>query len=143
MRFPLVVLLSTVVFSSAWAETIDGINYDMGTPPIVVTHHAMGQRLSRLVRFYEPGIMGVNNQGLVEIRPGSGKKLTLAQRQIAEKLIDAENHDRESLVMAIADGNGKREAMPIVRQQLKKRWQHEMKSGWWIQDDNGVWVQKP
>ncbi|QDX82624.1 hypothetical protein B9N43_16125 [Denitratisoma sp. DHT3] len=143
MKFALTVLLSAATLSTAWAETIDGINYDMGTPPIVVTHHAMGQRFSRLVRFYEAGIIGVDNKGMVAIHPGADQHLTLPQRQIAEKLIDAENHDRESMAMAIADGNGKRDAIPVIRVHLKDRWQKEMKSGWWIQDDKGEWLKKP
>ncbi|CAB1370133.1 DUF1318 domain-containing protein [Denitratisoma oestradiolicum] len=143
MRHALTALLFLATLASARAETVDGINYDMGTPPIVVTHHAMAQRFSRLIRFYQPGIMGVNNQGMVAIRPGIGDKLTLAQRQIAEKLIDAENHDRDSMAQAVADANGRRDAMSRIRAQLTRRWQGEMRAGWWIQNDQGEWVKKP
>lgn len=143
MKHVLTALLILGTLVSARAETVDGINYDMGTPPIVVTHHAMAQRVSRLIRFYEPGIIGVDNKGMVAIRPGAGDKLTLAQRQIAEKLIDAENHDRDSMVLAVADANGRRDAMPRIREQLTRRRQAEMRSGWWIQNDQGEWVRKP
>lgn len=142
MKSALSVLLFLAALASAQAETIAGINYDMGTPPIIVTHHAMAQRFSRLIRFYEPGIMGVNNQGMVAIRPGAGDKLTLTQRQIAEKLIDAENHDRDSMALAVADANGRRDAMPRIREQLTRHWQREMRSGWWIQNDQGEWGRK-
>ncbi len=87
----------------AAAESIP-INLDIGTPPVVIVKHSLAQRSSRLVRFYDAGIIGLAYDGMVRIRDDS--HLTLAQRQIAEKLIDNENPDRNSLIYAIAEAHG-------------------------------------
>lgn len=117
------------------------IKLDIGTPPVAITRHSLAQRSSRLVRFYEVGVIGLASDGLVYLRDAS--KLSLVQRQIAEKLIDAENADRNTLVFAIADGNGHREAQAEVRALLLKRWQEQFKSGWWLRDAAGTWQRKP
>lgn len=117
------------------------IKLDIGTPPVAITRHSLAQRSSRLVRFYEVGVIGLASDGLVYLRDAS--KLSLVQRQIAEKLIDAENADRNTLVFAIADGNGHREAQAEVRALLVERWQSQFKSGWWLRDAAGTWQRKP
>jgi hypothetical protein len=117
------------------------IKLDIGTPPVAITRHSIAQRQSRLVRFYEVGIIGLANDGLVQLRDGS--HLTLVQRQIAEKLIDAENADRNTLIFAIADGNGHREAQAEVRALMVERWKSQFKSGWWIRDADNTWHRKP
>ncbi len=126
----------------AGAARAEPINLDVGTPPVVVVRHAMTQRQSRLERFYKIGVIGLGNDGMLRVRDSSG--LTLAQRQIAEKLVDHENHDRESLIIAIAEAHeGKQARREEVRAALLKRWQGEFKSGWWLQDAQGHWFQKP
>ncbi len=117
------------------------INLDFGTPPIMVAKHALTQRSSRLVRFYEAGVIGLGDDGMVRMRDDS--RMTLVQRQIAEKLIDQENPDRNSLIFAIAEAHGGKVAQPAVREAQVKRWKERFKSGWWIQDAQGVWRQKP
>jgi hypothetical protein len=117
------------------------INLDIGTPPVVITRHAMTQRHSRLVRFYESGEIGLGSDGLVYLRDAA--KMTLVKRQIAEKLIDAENAERKTLVFVIAEGNGHREAQPEVWKLMQERWLKQFKSGWWLRDAQGGWAQKP
>lgn len=125
----------------AAAPTSDQINLDIGTPPVIIVKHTLAQRSSRLVRFYEVGIIGLGNDGMIKIRDGS--RLNLAQRQIAEKLIDQENPDRNSLIYAIAEAHGGQDAEPAVREAQIKRWQVQFHSGWWIEDAQGNWIQKP
>lgn len=118
------------------------INLEIGTPPVIIIRHSMTQRQSRLERFYRIGVIGLGNDGMLQVRDSSGLKL--AQRQIAEKLVDHENNDRESLITAIAEAHeGKQARRDEVRAVLLKRWQSEFKSGWWIQDAQGHWFQKP
>lgn len=118
------------------------INLDVGTPPVIVIRHAMTQRQSRLERFYQIGVIGLGSDGMLQVRDSSGLKLV--QRQIAEKLVSHENHDRESLIIAIAEAHeGKQARRDEVRAALLKRWQSEFKSGWWLQDAQGRWYQKP
>jgi hypothetical protein len=117
--------------------TADQVNLDIGTPPIMVAKHTLTQRQSRLVRFYEHGSIGLGYDGMVKLRDAS--HLTLVQRQTAEKLIDQENPERNSLIFAIAEAHGGKEAIPAVREAQVKRW----KAGWWIEDEKGNWIQKP
>jgi len=72
-----------------------------------------------------------------------GSRLTLAQRQIAEKLIDNENPDRNSLIYAIAEGHGGQAYEPATRAAQVRRWKEQFHSGWWIEDAQGQWSIKP
>ena len=117
------------------------INLEIGTPPVMVARHALTQRSSRLVRFYEAGIIGLGNDGMVKMRDGS--HLTLVQRQIAEKLIDQENPDRNSLIYALAEAHGGKAVQPAARAAQVKRWKDQFHSGWWIEEANGNWSKKP
>lgn len=118
-------------------------NIALNTPPIVIVKHAMEQRTSRLDRFYDHGIIGLAKNGDIAVRDSS--HLSLPQRQIAEKLVDAENEDRKSLIYAIADGNGNHQAdgVAAVRTAMTRYWREHWKSGWYLQDDTGNWAKKP
>lgn len=125
----------------AAAATSTPINLDIGTPPVVVVKHSLAQRTSRLIRFYEAGIIGLGNDGMIKIRDAS--RLTLVQRQIAEKLIDQENPDRNSLIYALAEAHGGAEARAAARVAQVQRWKEQFRSGWWVEDEQGRWQQKP
>ena len=146
----LALLLACLALPVAAAEPVKGavkdaakpaINLDIGTPPVVVVKHSLAQRTSRLVRFYESGEIGLGEDGLIYLRDGS--KMSLAKRQIAEKLIDVENPERQALIQALADSNGRRDAEPEVWQLMRARWHQQWKSGWWLRDAAGKWSQKP
>lgn len=137
----IVFLIIFLVFQATAAFGGEGINLDIGTPPVVVVKHSLAQRASRLVRFYEPGIIGLGDDGMVKLRDGS--RLTLVQRQIAEKLIDQENPDRNSLIYALAEAHGGKIAEPAARAAQIGRWKEQFHSGWWLQDAQGNWHQKP
>ncbi len=124
----------------AAAESIP-INLDIGTPPVVIVKHSLAQRASRLIRFYDPGIIGLGYDGMVRLRDGS--RLTLVQRQIGEKLIDQENPERNSLIYALAEAHGGPHVEPSARAAQVKRWKEQFHSGWWMQDEQGRWFQKP
>ncbi|TRZ96962.1 MAG: DUF1318 domain-containing protein [Rhodocyclaceae bacterium] len=117
------------------------INLDIGTPPVIVVKHSLAQRTSRLIRFYEPGEIGLGADGFIYLR--DGVKLSLAKRQIAEKLIDTENEERKALIQALADSNGRRDAEPEVWVLMRQRWHQQWKSGWWLRDAEGKWSRKP
>ena len=120
-------LLALLSLPAAAAPASDQINLDIGTPPVVVVKHSLAQRASRLVRFYEVGIIGLGYDGMVKLRDGS--RLTLPQRQIAEKLIDNENPDRNSLIYALAEGQGGKALEPAAREAQVKRWKEQFHSG--------------
>ena len=117
------------------------INLDIGTPPVVVVKHALAQRTSRLVRFYEAGEIGLGVDGFIYLR--EGVKMNLMKQQIAEKLIDAENQERKALIQALADSNGRRNEEAAVWELQRARWNQQWKSGWWLRDAQGKWSRKP
>lgn len=133
---------SLIPLAAVAAPTANQINLDIGTPPVIVVKHALAQRYSRLVRFYEAGVMGIDKDGMVKIRDYS-KLGNHTLRITAEKTVDQENPDRMSLIYAIAEAHGGKEAIPAVRELQVKRWKEQVKPGWWLQDDNGNWYQKP
>ena len=138
----LVLLLGCIALPVCAAEPAKpAINLDIGTPPVAITRHSIAQRSSRLVRFYEAGEIGLGHDGFIHLR--DGVKLSLAKRQIAEKLIDLENTERKTLVFTIADGNGRRDAQPEVWELMRSRWNQQWKSGWWLRDAEGKWSRKP
>lgn len=138
----LTLALVTCLTLPAGVVSAEPINLEVGTPPVIIIRHAMTQRQSRLERFYKIGVIGLGNDGMIQVRDSSG--LTLAQRQIAEKLVDQENQDRESLIIAIAEAHeGKQARRDEVRAELLQRWQSHFQSGWWLQDAQGHWFQKP
>ena len=117
------------------------INLDIGTPPVIVVKHALAQRTSRLIRFYQAGEIGLGADGFIYLRDGA--KLSLAKRQIAEKLIDTDNEERKALIQALADSNGRRDAEPEIWKLMQARWHQQWKSGWWLRDADGKWSKKP
>lgn len=137
-----ILLLSSLSLSAfATPPTADQINLEFGTPPIMVVKHSLTQRSSRLIRFYEHGSIGLAYDGMIKMRDAS--HLNLVQRQAAEKLIDQENPERDALILALAEAQGGKEAIPAAREAQVKFWKAHWKSGWWMEDAQGNWFQKP
>lgn len=130
-----------IIHATAAESARPPINLDIGTPPVVVVKHALAQRTSRLIRFYEAGEIGLGQDGFIYLR--DGVKMKLVKQQIAEKLIDAENQERRALIQALADSNGRRGDEAEVWQLQRARWQQQWKSGWWLRDAQGGWSRKP
>ncbi|NJD34406.1 MAG: DUF1318 domain-containing protein [Betaproteobacteria bacterium] len=146
MKQLVVLLLACLALPLSAAETAKDsakppINLDIGTPPVIVVKHSLAQRTSRLVRFYEAGEIGLGDDGLIYLRDGT--KMSLAKRQIAEKLIDAENPERRALIQALADSNHRRDAEAEIWELMRERWHKQWKSGWWLRDAEGKWSRKP
>jgi uncharacterized protein YdbL (DUF1318 family) len=133
--------LPVVAAEPAKDATKPPINLDIGAPTVVIVKHSLAQRTSRLVRFYEAGEIGLGQDGLNYLRDSS--KMTLAKRQIAEKLIDVDNQERKALIQALADSNGRRHDEAEVWELQRARWQQQWKSGWWLRDAEGKWNKKP
>jgi len=139
---PALLLLAFLTMATG-AAVAEPINIDISTPVTVVIKHSMTQRISRLVRFYDAGLLGLDKNGMIA-KHDTGKNLTRVQQQNAEKLIDQENNDREAMVHAIAYSHeGQQARVPEIRAALLKRYREQFKSGWWMQDDAGNWFQKP
>ena len=61
-RYLLLLLLAILSLPLAAAPPSEEINLDIGTPPVVIVKHTLAQRSSRLVYFYNPGIIGLGKR---------------------------------------------------------------------------------
>ena len=102
--------------------------------------HATGLSADGRILHTEAGDVG--NDGLVKMRDESVLTNYTLQKT-AGKLIDQENPDRMSLIYAVAEAHGGKEAIPVVRELTVKRWKEQWKSGWWMEDEQGRWIKKP
>lgn len=99
---------------------------------------AMGARFSALNDYYRRGLIGIKQDGLLVAR-GS---VPLQERNKVNKLIAAENADRNDLYRAIANANGHPEWFDQIKETFAKRWIEHAQSGWWYQHASGNWKQR-
>lgn len=116
-------------------------------PEVLKAYEEMNKRLPRLNQLFGAGALGITNQGLVSVRDKA--KVTPQD----EGLIAAENQDRKTVVMSMAKAilklNKQKESKAALDQVLPKAAatyaetkQEAAQRGWWIQLQNGRWVQK-
>jgi len=69
--------------------------------------------------------------------------LNLQERGQISRLIDQENRDRSALYREIAAANKLgSESVPQIMKIFANSWRSKSQSGWWVQDDNGVWSKR-
>lgn len=134
-------LISLLLAAGIARADVSDMNLDIANPMTVVIRHSMQQRVSRLEKFFEPGVIGQARDGTIVVRDSS-RLQKLATRQIVEKLMDAENSDRKELIAAVAVAHKRTDALDEVRLAMTKHWQKKMRPGWWYQDERGQWLQK-
>ncbi|AJE02328.1 DUF1318 domain-containing protein [Geobacter pickeringii] len=116
-------------------------------PDVLKAYDEMSSRLPRLRALFEGGVVGVNSQGLIEVRDKG--KVPPAD----EALVKAENASRKVVVTGMAKAilklNKQKESKAAINQVLPKAAatyaeikREEAKPGWWMQLQNGRWVQK-
>lgn len=91
----------------------------------------MAERLPVILELKAKGIVGENNQGLLEF-VGSAKDKA--------DVVAAENKDRKTVYAAIAKKTGT--TLEIVGQRRAQQIAQIAKSGEWLQDETGQWKQK-
>ena len=101
-----------------------------------------GARVAEIDRFKSQGVLGENNQALLEARElGS---LALQDRAAVQKLVREENADRERMFKEIAAATGADlSTLPQIRSTYAQTLRQRARSGDWIQQAGGQWVQKP
>ncbi|WP_298433993.1 DUF1318 domain-containing protein [Geobacter sp.] len=136
--------------SEAWAAEnyADDLAVELSSmPDVLKAYDEMSSRLPRLRALFDAGAIGVNSQGLIEARD-KGK---VAPPD--EALIKAENASRKVVVTGMAKAilklNKQKESRAAINQVLPKAAatyaeikREEAKPGWWVQLQNGRWVQK-
>ncbi len=122
----------------AWAQDVD---INISSPAIRSIRTSIEQRFIRLKPFYDGKNIGITNRGYIEIRNMAG--LDIKATSDLKGLIDAENFDRRKLYNEIAVANNfSSEAVPEIERQFAVSWREQASPGWWIQKDDGSWVNK-
>ena len=123
-----------VVISSAHAEAA----LPADSAEVRRLRASMRNRFALLKGFYEKGVIGIKADGLLTKKG----KVSLKDRNKVNKLIKAENIDRNNLYQAIADANKHPEWFEQIKSTFAVRWVGNARSGWWYQTPDGRWRQK-
>lgn len=100
---------------------------------------SMESRFSALQPLYASGLIGIQADGFLAVRDASS--VPLKDRNQVNKLVAAENADRQKLYQAIANANGHSEWAAQIKSTFAARWISNAQSGWWYQA-SGSWKQK-
>jgi uncharacterized protein len=125
-----------VVVSPAQA---DEANLNIDSAEIRQLRATMESRFAALQPFYAAGFIGIQADGFLAVRDAAS--VPLKDRNQVNKLVAAENADRDSLYQAIANANGHPEWAAQIRSTFAASWVSNAQSGWWYQSA-GSWTQK-
>lgn len=111
------------------------------TPNIRALKASLKERFKELRPLFDRGVIGETNDGRVDIRSTEG--LNLQEKAQVNRLVKAENSDREALYLEIAKANDMPPGdVPKIAELFANSWRKDAAKGWWIQKDNGDWVKK-
>lgn len=114
---------------------------EISNPAIRRIVESRGARVGELTRFKAAGAIGENNQALLEAK--DLQSLPLQDRAAAQRLIKAENDDREQMFKEIAAATGADpSSLPQIRTTYAETLRQKAKPGEWIQQPNGEWQKK-
>ncbi len=112
------------------------------SPAIRKIIQSRGARVADLDRYKDQGVIGENNQGMVEAR-NLETLSDLKARAEVQRLVKAENTDREELYKEIAAAEGvDLSQLPRIKETYAGTLRANAKPGHWIQDAGGAWKQK-
>ena len=113
---------------------------DVSTPEIRAIREAMKERSGQLFPYFDAGQAGIGLDGSVKVRSTDG--LGLKQRAEAQRLVDAENQDRQRLYLEIARANGFPDKADEVQAIFAESWRDKAAKGWYLEQAGGGWKQK-
>ncbi|MDI1277236.1 YdbL family protein [Methylobacter sp.] len=125
-----------VVVSTAQAAEAD---LAIDSAEIRQLRSTMEARFASLQSLYAAGFIGIQADGLLAVR--DAESVPLKDRNQVNKLVAAENADRQSLYQAIADANGHPDWAAQIKSTFAGRWVSNAQPGWWYQS-SGSWKQK-
>jgi uncharacterized protein YdbL (DUF1318 family) len=128
--------IGTVITSAEAAEA----NLSIDSAEIRKLRASMEKRFASLKPNYAAGYIGIKADGFLTVREGAN--IPLKDRNQINKLVAAENQDRQSLYQAIANANGHPEWQDQIKSTFAARWIGNAQPGWWVQSSNGSWKQK-
>jgi uncharacterized protein YdbL (DUF1318 family) len=122
-------------------EALAAVDLNVSTPAIRALRTAMANRFPQLQPLYGKGAIGETNNGLLAVRDAG--VLSLRERADLNRLVDAENADRQALYAEIIRANNlDPRQVGEVQRLFANSWREKSSPGWWIQQDNGQWVRK-
>ncbi len=114
---------------------------EASTPAIQNLKSQIKDRFPRLAPFFQKGAIGEGRRGLLEVRETKG--LSPTERTELKSLVEAENRDRRTLYQEVAKSmNISADQITKVQRIFADKWQQAAAPGWWIQKEDGAWVQK-
>lgn len=122
--------------SSAAAAEAD---LSIDSPEIRKLRASMESRFPSLKPLYDAGFIGIQADGFLTVRDPAS--VPLKDKNRVNKLVAAENKDRQSLYQAIANANGHSEWFAQIKSTFAARWVSNAQAGWWYQS-SGSWKQK-
>ncbi|MDP3876981.1 MAG: YdbL family protein [Methylobacter sp.] len=125
-----------VVVSPAYA---DEANLSIDSAEIRRLRSTMETRFPSLQPLYAAGFIGIQADGLLGVRDAGN--VPLKDRNLVNKLVAAENADRQALYQAIANANGHPDWAAQIKSTFAGRWVSNAQAGWWYQS-SGSWKQK-
>ncbi|MGZ5050950.1 MAG: YdbL family protein [Methylobacter sp.] len=132
-------LIDAALNASVPPARADDANLAIDSPEIRQLRAAMEARFARLQPLYAAGYIGIKSDGSLAIRDANN--VPLKDRNQVNKLVAAENADRQSLYQAIANANGHPEWAEQIKSTFAGRWLSNAQPGWWYQS-SGSWKQK-
>ncbi|HOW55030.1 MAG TPA: YdbL family protein [Syntrophorhabdaceae bacterium] len=116
------------------------INVEVSTPAIRSIKQAMKDSFPQIKPFYDKGLVGENNMGLVGIKAAD---LSLKDKADVNRLVDAENKNRMALYTEIMKANKLGgDSLPKIQKLFANSWRDKSQPGWWIQNEQGGWEKK-
>ncbi|MEZ5498177.1 MAG: YdbL family protein [Steroidobacteraceae bacterium] len=123
------------------AEAQSETSLDVSSPEIRAITSSMQKRFADLKPYFASGVVGLTNNGLIEIRDAGS--VPIAERAQVKRLIAEDNKDRDALYAEIAKANGHPEWQDDIRKIFASRWIARLaEPGWYYQDAGGNWTQK-
>lgn len=132
-------IIDTAINVAVSPAQADEANLSIDSAEIRQLRAAMESRFASLQPLYAAGYIGIQADGLLAVRDSGS--VPLKDRNQVNKLVAAENADRQNLYQAIANANGHPEWAAQIKSTFAARWVSNAQPGWWYQS-SGSWKQK-
>ena len=131
--------LDTAINTVVSPAQADGVDINIDSSEIRRLRSSMESRFAALQPLYGAGFIGIQTDGFLAVRDAAS--VPLKDRNQVNKLVAAENADRQNLYQAIANANGQPAWVSQIKSIFADRWVSNARSGWWYQS-SGSWKQK-
>lgn len=137
----LVATVGRVLYAVVPSAHAQEANLDISSPEIRALTASMTTRFSQLQKYFDSGVVGMTQNGLIEVRDANAAPLP--ERPVVTRLVAEDNRDREALYAEIAKANGHPEWAADIRKTFARRWvERGARAGWYYQNASGAWTQK-